>query len=209
MLFLIQFGKRLFQGARRFVKPDRARSMERGQVLVLMIIAFTALLAFVGMVTDIGAVYITFTQLKRAVDSAAVAAANNIKNPNLTYTERKTQITEAAREMLAFHNVTDIASLEAYTCEDTGLPAEFDEACPDTDAGESARKLAWVQATQNVPVYFLSLFGIESVPLTTRSIGEAATVDLVIVIDSSESMANATPGYVPGNFNPATCEPIL
>jgi hypothetical protein len=107
--------------------------------------------------------------------------------------------------MLAFHNVSDIASLEAYTCEDTGLPTEFDDACPDVSAGESARKLAWVQATQNVPVYFLSLFGIESVPLTTRSIGEAATVDLVIVIDSSESMGNATPGYVSGNFNPATC----
>ncbi|MEA3351639.1 MAG: vWA domain-containing protein, partial [Chloroflexota bacterium] len=41
--------------------------------------------------------------------------------------------------------------------------------------------------------------------------GEAATVDLVIVIDSSESMASEDDGepytYVPGNFNPATCEP--
>ncbi|MEA3351640.1 MAG: pilus assembly protein TadG-related protein, partial [Chloroflexota bacterium] len=175
-----------------------------------MVISFTALLAFVGMVTDIGSVYITYTQLKRAVDTAAVAAANNIKNPSLTYSERKTQITEAAREMLAFHNVTDITSLEAYICDDApSIPAEFDAACP--DAGESARKMAWVQATQDVPVYFLSLFGVESIPLTTHAIGEAATVDLVIVIDSSESMASEDDGepytYVPGNFNPATCEP--
>lgn len=207
MLSLLnQSWKYLSRGAQKLFKPKAARSMERGQVLVVMIIAFTALLAFVGMVTDIGAVYVTFTQLKRAVDAAAVAAANNIKNPNLTYTERKTQITEAAREMLAFHNVTNIASLEAYTCEDTGLPAEFDQACPDTDANEMPRKLAWIQATQNVPVYFLSLFGIESIPLTTHSIGEAATVDLVIAIDTSESMGNQTPGYGAGtNFNPSAC----
>jgi hypothetical protein len=213
--FLNHLWKRLLQGNQRFFVPKKSPSVERGQVLVIMIISFTALLAFVGMVADIGAVYVTFTQLKRAVDSAAVAAANNIKNPDLTYTERKTQITEAAREMLAFHNVTDIASLEAYICEDTGLPAEFDAACPDVGAGESARKLAWIQATQNVPVYFLSLFGIESVPLTTRSIGEAATVDLVIVIDTSESMGDDSPGYDGGlNFNPSacnandTCEPL-
>jgi hypothetical protein len=204
--FLNHSWKRLLKRVQELLIPKKAQSVERGQVLVIMVIAFTALLAFVGMVSDIGAVYVTFTQLKRAVDAAALSAANNIKNPNLDYTERKTQITEAAREMLAFHNVTDIASLEAYTCEDTGLPAEFDAACPDVGAGESPRKLAWVQATQNVPVYFLSLFGIESIPLTTRSIGEAATVDMVIVIDSSESMGNASTGYTdPVNFNPSTC----
>jgi hypothetical protein len=207
MLSLLnQSWKYLSRGAQKLFKPKAARSMERGQVLVVMIIAFTALLAFVGMVTDIGAVYVTFTQLKRAVDAAAVAAANNIKNPDLDDEVRKTQIEMAAKEMLDFHNVTDIDSLETYICDDTGLPAEFDQACPDTDANEMPRKLAWVQATQNIPVYFLSLFGIESIPLTTHSIGEAATVDLVIVIDTSESMGNQTTGYGAGtNFDPSAC----
>jgi Flp pilus assembly protein TadG len=179
-------------------------SAESGQAVVLMTVAFIALLAFVGLVTDVASLYTSYTQLKRAVDAAAVAAANNIKNPSLTYSQRKTRITEAAREMIALHNIADISTLDAYTCDDAAKPADFAAVCPDTGAGEDPRKLAWVQATQNAPVYFLSLFGVQSVPLTTSSIGEAATVDLVVVIDTSESMGEATPGYGP-DFNPSAC----
>ncbi len=177
---------------------------EQGQVVVLMVISFMALLAFVGLVTDVGALYVSYTQLKRAVDAAAVAAANNIKNPSLTYSQRKTRITEAAREMIAMHNISDIGSLDAYICDDSGLPAEFAAECPDTGAGEDPRKLAWVQATQESPVYFLSLFGITNIDVTASAIGEAATVDVVVVIDTSESMGEATAGYGP-DFNPAAC----
>jgi Flp pilus assembly protein TadG len=193
--------------------PQNPGRTERGQAIVIMVISFLALLAFVGLVTDVGSIYVTYTQLKRAVDAAAVAAANNIKNPSLTYTQRKTRITEAAREMIALHNVADISSLEAYICDDTTKPAEFTAQCPNVGAGEDPRKLAWVQATQNVPVYFLSLVGIQSIPMTTSSIGEAATVDVVVVIDTSESMGEATSGYG-ADFNPAacngsnTCEPL-
>lgn len=186
---------------------------QRGQVLVLFIISFLALLAFVGLVTDVGSVYVTYTQLKRAVDAGAVAAANNIKNPSLSYAQRKTRITEAAREMIAFHNISDLTSLDAYICDDSGLPAEFAAECPNIGAGEDPRKLAWVQATQQAPVYFLSLFGIQGVPLTTSSIGEAATVDVVIVIDASESMGEETSGgdrdFDPSACNSSnTCEPL-
>ncbi len=187
--------------------------MQSGQVLVMFVISFMAIVAFVGIVTDAGALYVTYTQLKRAVDAAAVAAANNLKNPGLTYSERKTRMTEAAREMLDMHNIANINLLEVYTCNDSTLPAEFSNDC--LSFGPDPRKLAWVQATQESPVYFLSLFGIQDVPLTVRSIGEAATIDLVIVIDSSESMGSETAGYGP-NFDPNlscnptnTCEPLL
>ncbi len=188
----------------RMYTPYPRPDLESGQAVVLMTVAFFALLAFVGLVTDVGSLYVSYTQLKRAVDAAAVAAANNIKNPSLTYSQRKTRITEAAREMIALHNIANIASLEAYTCDDANKPAAFAAICPDISAGEDPRKLAWVQATQNAPVYFLSLFGVPSVSLTTSSIGEAATVDVVVVIDTSESMGEATPGYGP-DFDPAAC----
>ncbi|RME08331.1 MAG: VWA domain-containing protein [Anaerolineae bacterium] len=177
---------------------------ESGQAVVLLTVAFFALLAFIGIVTDAGSLYVSYTQLKRAVDAAAVAAANNIKNPSLTYSQRKTRITEAAREMIALHNVANIASLEAYTCDDADKPAAFANVCPNIAAGEPPRKLAWVQATQQAPVYFLSLFGVQSVSLTTSAIGEAATVDVVVVLDTSESMGEATAGYGP-DFDPSAC----
>ncbi|MGW8251145.1 MAG: vWA domain-containing protein, partial [Anaerolineales bacterium] len=89
--------------------------------------------------------------------------------------------------------------------------------CP--SPGDPPRKLAYVKAVQNAPVFFLHLFGIQSVPFSTSSVGEAATVDLVLVIDTSESMASdscdqapagdvdppCTPNYDPNDFNPAAC----
>jgi len=175
---------------------------EQGQSAAILAIAFVALAAFVGLVTDAGSLYVTYTKLKRAVDASAVSAANAIKSPGLSYSQRKALSTQAAKEMLDFNNVKDISSIEVYTCEDADVPPALNDTCPET--GESPRKLVWVQATQDSPVYFLYLFGVENVPLTIHAIGEAATVDLVIVIDSSESMGLNTPGY--GNpFDPGPC----
>ena len=184
----------------RFLSRIFIEREQKGQSLIIIALAFVALLAFVGLVTDVGTLYITYTQLKRAVDAAAVAAANNIKYPQATEAQRKQKITEAAREMLRFHEISEIDSLAVYLCSDADLPADFDAMCP--DAGEPARKLAYVQATHNSPVYFLRLFGVQDIPFTVSSVGEAATVDLVLVFDTSESMGIDSDNYDPRNFNP-------
>ena len=201
---------------------------ENGQTLLILAIAFVALLAFIGLVTDAGSLYITYTQLKRAVDSAAVAAANNVKihSPGESYASRKEKVTEAAREMLSLNNVVNLTDVEVYTCDDeiseeakaeNQSLADFSAMCPPAD--QAPRKLAYVKAEQEAPVYFLHLFGLEAVPFSTSAVGEAASVDLVLVIDTSESMASdscehappgdtdppCTPDYDPNDFNPAAC----
>jgi len=178
---------------------------ENAQALVIVALVFFALLAFVGLLTDVGSIYVTYSRLKNAVDSAAVAAANNIKYPYLTYEQRKLKITQAAREILALEHVTDITTLAVYLCGDIDKPAAFTAICPGLN--ESPRKLAWVQATEAVPVYFLRLFGVQSVNMTTTAVGEAATVDLVLVFDTSESMGKDTPGFndTVGDFDPGGC----
>jgi len=192
---------------------------ERGQALVITAVAFMAMLAFAGLVTDAGTLYLNFTRLKRGLDAAAVAAANQIRDSSLPAAQRKALIQESAREMLLLNDVSDIYSLETYVCDDAGIPAQFASICP--GPGEIKRKLAWIQATQNSPVYFLGLFGVDTVPITTHSIGEAASLDVVIVIDTSESMASETdiapadgvsdytPDYDATNCNATnTCQPL-
>jgi hypothetical protein len=201
---------------RNYFVFKQTKSKNKGQALVILAVSFLAILAFVGFATDAGSLYITYTQLKRAIDASAVAAANNIKVHVLgeTSAQRKTKIIEAAREMIKLNHVEHVNTLEVYLCDDTVKPAEFAHICPNLAAGETARKLAWVQATQDAPVYFLRLFGIQNVPLTVSSIGEAATVDMVLVFDVSESMASdtdcgtdhsCTPNYEPTKFNPTQC----
>jgi hypothetical protein len=225
---------------RMFPEPEKSlagllQGEKPGQALVVLAVAFFALLAFIGLVTDVGSIYVSYTSLQRAVDAAAVAAANNIKNPSDTYEVRHQRITEAAREMLNVHRVSGISDLQVYLCSDTGrqkydedgnpmvdaggnpiryvLPASFAAMCP--QSGQVARKLAYIEATQDSPVYFLHIFGVQSLPLHVTAVGETAAVDLVIVIDTSESMASElNPPYNPGDYktvgyNPRDYNPNL
>lgn len=189
---------------------------EQAQAIILIALAFVVLLAFVGLVTDVGTIYVTWTRLKRAIDSASVAAANNMKSTreNIPYEERLENMTESAREMLDLNGVTDVEVLAIETCQgyiDTAVPLppadNILRTMCQTDAG--VRKLAWIEAREDVPVYFLSILGIKSFPLVLSSVGEAAVLDLVLVFDTSESMGLET---IEGgelvdeqNFNPAAC----
>ncbi len=180
----------------------------KGQVIVIFAVALMALLFFVGLALDAGSLYVTYGNLKRAVDAAAVSAANEFKrDPN------QLTMATAAGETLALMNV-DYANLNLRICDgdgdhyrDSDLPPLFMARCPNTPI-EEAKKLVWVEAEQDVPLYFLSLLGFNNLKVRTNTISEAAPLDVVIVIDTSESMAFETPGYsTNAPYNPGTCNP--
>lgn len=180
---------------------------DQGQVVVIFAVSLLVLLFFVGLALDAGSLYATYGNLKRAVDSAAVSAANEFKrDPN------QIVMATAASETLALMNV-DYATLNLRICDsdgdgvrDTGLPPLFAARCPDTASGEDARKLVWVEVEQKVPLYFLSLLGFQNLTVTTNTISEAAPLDVVIVLDTSESMAFETADYnANAPYNPAPC----
>ncbi|MDR3575355.1 MAG: VWA domain-containing protein [Anaerolineaceae bacterium] len=196
----------LNQQTRRFhnrnSRPSERSEHSQGQVLVIFAVSLVALLLFVGLAVDAGSLYLTYDQLKRAVDASAVSAANDFKR-GVSVTE----MTTGAEEVLKLHNVDiDQTTLQVYTCEsDANLSTDvptFYNLCP--HGTESKRKLVWVQATEKAPLYFLSLLGIPPVTLTTNSISEAAPIDLVIVLDTSTSMGVNSPGYSVNDYNPDT-----
>lgn len=220
------------------INPRRGGRKNQGQVLVIFAVSLLALLFFVGLAIDAGVAYVSYGQLKRAVDAAAVAAANNFKR-GATYD----QMVAAVIESLKLQNVNVDASvlqLNVQICDkdqdgfrdDVRLAAEapaFLALCPVTDpdplsTAAPPRKLVWVEARQRTPFYFLSLLGFNNITLSTNSTAEAAAIDLVLVIDTSESMAAEclspegadlnhcatfkTPGYGPStwaDYNPADC----
>ena len=180
--------------AKKF-RPKNHQS--RGQVLVIFAVSLLALLFFVGLAVDAGVAYVSYGQLKRAVDSASVAAANNFKR-GASYEE----MVAATLEVIKLHGVNTDPSklnLKVFICDkdnnnvtDPELATEnpaFFAICPDTSK-ETARKLVWVEAHQLTPFYFLSLLGFNGISLTTNATAEAAAVDLVLVIDTSESMVS-------------------
>ena len=209
-------------------KPKKSQ----GQILVIFGVSLIVLLFFVGLALDAGSVYITYGQLKRAVDSAAIAAANEFKRG-----ANSVAMTNTAEEVISAMNI-DVSNasldLNLYVCDEndnavytstgvldgnpdgkrdqylnTVVPV-FYSRCPDTEAtpAEAPKKLVWIEATQAAPLYFLSLLGFNNIPLETNAISEAAPLDLVIVLDVSESMGSDTAGYFDPNNTDISKGPI-
>lgn len=185
------------------------------------------LIAAVGLAVDAGSLYVRYGQLKRALDAAAITAANEFKTG-----QSLDKLYQAAEEVMRMHEI-DMGALDlqvyicdAYETDDdhdlyepfSGNPdgtrdrylmtvePEFYARCPNTESGLVApRKLIWVEATQIAPMYFMTVLGFNDIPLRAHTITEAAPVDLVVVIDISESMGADTIGFTAANFDPTAC----
>src|SRR5574341_629245 len=89
------------------------KNLELGQSLGLTAIAFLALLAFVGLVTDVGLLYLSYGQLKRAVDAAAIAAAGEFKRD-----DGISKLTASANELLLLHNLDPTTmNMQVFICD--------------------------------------------------------------------------------------------
>lgn len=195
----------------------RLRRSQRGQSILLLAFAFIALIAFVGLVTDVALLFTRYAALRRAVDAAAIAAAGQVREG----TDYAT-VAIAAEQYIELHNL-DSRSTLVETCETDiyqwrlGLgPWEGDphpesadpwtcgpgknEKCnvpnlmPETELcnWDDPRKLVRVSAQIESPTTFLALIGIPSITLETTSVSETAVLDVALVIDTSESMSKET-----------------
>ena len=189
------------------MRKDHRSKSEKGQAWVIMAISVTVLIILMGFAIDSAILFSNYTKLKRAVDAAAVAAANQykVKNGKLTDTSTfdlsllRDKMTESANEMLVMHDFDPTTiDLHLYLCGDPDLDTlvpDFYAKCPESQSPPGPpRKLVYIEADEDAPTYFLHLVGVNSIPITTNSISEAAPIDLVLVFDTSESMGVDTPG---------------
>jgi len=176
---------------------------ERGQSLIIIAGTFVALLALVGLVTDVAIIYVNNGHLRQAVDSAAVAAVNQ-------YRERREidEIYASAAEFLQLQLPAGLYNAEVYWCDlDAGhqgytrsnyLGESTGEVYTPHDAGlcsgpdESPRKRVRVEAWLDVDLVFLPMLGFDQVRLFAQAESEAAVVNMVLLLDTSESMAYDT-----------------
>lgn len=163
------------------------RKRERGQSIIVLAFGFVALLMFVGIVTDISLMFVRYSTLRRAVDSAAIAAAGQMRQDR-----NFANVQLAARQFVEFHGLdpelvlVETCQTEAGLAEATGR-APDDELCTDEQ-----RKLVRVTAQISSPTIFLRLMGWNDILLEASAISETAVLDVVIVMDVSESMVEDT-----------------
>jgi len=160
---------------------------ERGQVLVVVAVSLVVIIAVMGLALDVGVMFIENARMRRAVDAAALAAALQFRQGY-----QFEQLDTSATEFLRLNSINDPQAL-VQVCDGPDelhtMPADM---CP--AAGQMQRKLVRVVASGTVPLAFLPVIGINSVPIVAQAVSETASVDVVLVIDRSESMTyNAAP----------------
>jgi Flp pilus assembly protein TadG len=175
--------------------PKRER-LERGQVLVIVTLSVIALTAIVGLAVDTGLLYLNHGKLRRAVDAAALAATAQFREG---YDDDK--MAAAAKEFLVLNGINDPVAIVQ-----TSKPCEENPSYDPDLCTTPARKLVRVRATAVVDLTFLSVIGIHQTTITAQAVSEAASMDVVFVIDASDSMTYDAPLGDPMR-DPAQCNP--
>ncbi|MBI5930169.1 MAG: hypothetical protein HY862_12730 [Chloroflexi bacterium] len=190
---------------RRLVHGFRFKKEKAGQSIVLLAIGFIALIAFVGLVTDLSLLFVRYSALRRSVDSAAIAAAGQIREGR-DYGD----VAIAARQYIELHGLepnrvfvetceTDIAGWRTGTGTFQGqtahpAPEPIDGNMPETELcqWDNPRKLVRVTAQIQSPTTFLRLIGWNDITLEATSVSETAVLDVALVLDGSATMSQDT-----------------
>jgi len=99
-------------------------------VIVIFAVTLLSLLFFAGLAIDAGSLYVTYGQLRRAIDGAAVAAANDYK-AEYGMTLNTDRMTKAALEILKLHDLDPAKmNMHIYICDSATKPADFAVLCP-------------------------------------------------------------------------------
>jgi hypothetical protein len=147
----------------------------------------------------LGDIFVAHSRLGRAVDAAALAATGQFREG---YTLNN--ILKSAHQFLVLNDIQDVVSIQIEACENAITPGD-PELCT-----TPPKKIVRVTVTQNVKLYFLPIIGFDNIPITVDAISEAASVDLVLLIDTSSSMAQTVSGGEadPSECNPSDCHPM-
>lgn len=77
-----------------------------GQSIVILALGMIALLGFVGLTTDVSLMFVRYNNLRRAVDSAAIAAAGQVRQSSEgSMSDVITRASMAARQFIEFHGL--------------------------------------------------------------------------------------------------------
>ncbi len=93
------------------------KNSERGQAIIIVAFAIIGLIAMVGLVTDTGILLIEYGKLKRGVDAAAIAAAQQYRQPTSGTELDQAALENAAKNFLQLNQATDIVSVVVHSCE--------------------------------------------------------------------------------------------
>ncbi len=168
---------------------------QRGQTIIIFTFAFVGLVALVGLVTDGALLYVHFGHLRRAVDAAAVSAVNQYREGREIDDLYAVIVETLQLQLPGVHNVrvywyNHQGGAGADTLVDLqGVP--YDPHDPGLGS-DPPRKRVRVEAELPVNLVFLRIVWGDQVVIRSGAEAEAAVLNMVLLLDTSESMAYTT-----------------
>jgi len=133
------------------------RKDESGAVLILVGLTLVIFMGMAAFAIDFGWLYWNGIKIQHGADAAALAGV----------------IYEPADQSMAYSSARGSASENGYINSDPGTTVTPVDFADDPNAVENENQLA-VTITDDVGTFFLSVFGIDSVPMTRRAVAEYA-----------------------------------
>jgi hypothetical protein len=200
----------------------------KGQAIVLIAFVFIGLIAFTGLVVDVASVLTRYSQLRRALDAAGIQAANQFRESRDLYNAAGGDLFSAVQQIMAVQGFSQPETrIRIFACNNPGASiltsrdnsspgppadAEYDEGALEAQLCMTPpRKLVRVDAQSDVGLPFLSVIGWRFVTLKVTSVGEAASIDVALVLDRSGSMARESGGLAASGcaeHTPPDCAPF-
>lgn len=189
----------------RLFRPHRRE--QSGQTIIIAALGFITLLVLVGFAVDAALIYVGYTRLRRGVDAAAVSAVNQyreIRSVEQMYgiSVETLQLQVPQLENARLYWCTYRSAEEGITLTDMqgttymphiplGSADEYGEEslCANVAENEPPRKRVRIYAWTRVDLAFLRLIGFDHLVLRAFTEAEAAVIQMVILLDTSESMA--------------------
>lgn len=188
------------------------RREQKGQTIIIAALGFVTLLIIVGFAVDAAIVYVGYTRLRRAVDAAAVSAVNQYREVRGIEQMYGVSIETMQVQLLSLENArvywcnynlneTDPGELGLELTDMQGdtyhphipLPSTDEYGgstlCADVADDEPPRKRVRVYGWSRVELTFMRLIGFDELVLRASTEAEAAVVQMVLLLDTSESMA--------------------
>lgn len=192
---------------------------EDGQVLPLVALSMVVLLLFVGLVIDIGRVYVAQRQLQAAVDGAALAAGQDLPNATSAYSAAVSYSAVGGKNKMTGYGVSAANPQVTFECLSHGL--DYTAGSPPTCASDTSNtncdptgaqapqpsgvttcNAVSVQETATVKTTFAGL-SLPSISVSASSIAAAGggaehPLNVYVILDNTDSMTDDCSSTVTG-----------
>lgn len=156
-----------------------AKHRQRGAVAIMIAVSIVVLVAMLGMVLDIGHLYIVKTELQNAADACALSAAQELSVINGTTLDRATNagIQVGSRNSVNFQSNTVVIQDSNVTFSPTLTPGSFSRTI--TGGGDYVRCAPYDNNGFSVTMWFIGVLGILSgAPVNSVDMGAEAYAKL-------------------------------